>query len=257
MRRTNYAAIAGSAVPRRSHSSRLSDLRTPGLLGRWPLIGVWLVVLGSVAFGAMAINVQTRGPLVEADLAATRFLQTAAQYSSLWVMNVMIFGFYLGEHVIVVLGVVLALYFLYKRFWPELSMIVIAWAGEGALWLVFSDYFNRPRPEFSIPVWHKLSTPGFPSGHAFAAVMCFGFLAYVLIPKMPSLFAKAAVGLGAVLIVLYVGLSRIFVGDHYVMDVLAGYALGFAWCGLVYTLVEVISQKGMSKHGKEKQNSLR
>ena len=64
----------------------------------------------------------------------------------------MIFGFYLGEHVIVAIGAVLVVYFLYKRFWPELAMVLIAWGGEGAIWIVLSQYFDRSRPVFDVSV---------------------------------------------------------------------------------------------------------
>jgi undecaprenyl-diphosphatase len=38
----------------------------------------------------------------------------------------------------------------------------------------------------------------------------------------------------------FIGFSRVFTGDHYLTDVLAGYALGLAWGGLVYTTMELI-----------------
>jgi undecaprenyl-diphosphatase len=45
----------------------------------------------------------------------------------------------------------------------------------------------------------------------------------------------------ALLIILFIGFSRVFVGDHYPTDILAGYALGIAWAGLVYTTVELMA----------------
>jgi undecaprenyl-diphosphatase len=158
-------------------------------------------------------------------------------------LDVMIFGFYLGEHIIVVIGVLLAIYFVYKRYWPELVMVVIAWAGEGAIWLYSSNYFNRPRPAFPQEVWHTMTAPGFPSGHVIAAVMCFCLLAYWAMPHLSSRLSKALVWLVAVAIILYIGFSRLFIGDHFLTDVLAGYALGIAWFGLVFTSVELITQK--------------
>ena len=97
-----------------------------------------------------------------------------------------------------------------------------------------------------------MTAPGFPSGHAISAVMCYGLLAYLLIPRMSSRFWKAVVIVTAGLIILYIGVSRLFVGDHYLSDVLAGYALGIAWSGLVYTVVELITKKRMNGHVQEK-----
>jgi undecaprenyl-diphosphatase len=71
-------------------------------------------------------------------------------------------------------------------------------------------------------------------------IIGYGFLAYVLVPKMPSLFWKWALSLGILLLVLFEGFSRIFHGNHYLTDVLAGYALGMACLGLVCTFMERI-----------------
>ena len=225
------------------HSS--TRLHTPGLLARWPLVGVVMVLLGGLLFSAMAINLQTHGPLLPVDVQVANDLHTIALQSSPAMREVMIFGFAMGEYVIMAIGLILVLYFLYKRFWSGLSMVVIAWAGEGAIWLILSQYFNRARPVFDVSVWRQMTEPGFPSGHSISAVMCYGLLAYLLVPKIPSRFWKAVVIVTAGLIILYIGFSRMFVGDHYLTDILAGYGLGVAWPGLVYTVVEVISKKKM------------
>ena len=232
--------------------NRSPNLRTPGPLARWPLIGLLMVLLGGITFGAIVISLRTNGPLIQADLPVANYIHNAALHSSLFIRDLMIFGFYLGEQIIVVIGALLALYFLVKRFWPELCMVVFAWAGEGSIWLVFSQYFNRPRPIFDVPVWHQMTSPGFPSGHTISAVMCFGLLAYLLVPKIHLRFWKAiAIGV-AVLVILFIGFSRIFVGDHYLTDVLAGLALGVVWSGFIYTLIELIFKKRMKGYVKEK-----
>jgi membrane-associated phospholipid phosphatase len=218
-----------------------THLHTPGLLARWPLIGVMLVLLGGLVFGAMALNFQTHGPLLQVDTQVANDLHAIALQSSPVMRQIMIFGFYLGEQGIMAIGLILALYFLYKRFWAGLAMVVIAWAAEGGIWLALSQYYDRARPVFDVAVWHQMTEPGFPSGHSIAAVMCFGLLAYLIVPKISSRFWKAVVIVTAGLIILYIGFSRLFVGDHYLTDVLAGYALGVALCGFVYTLVELIA----------------
>ncbi len=221
----------------------LSNLRTPGLLARWPLIGLIMVVLGLSLFGVLAISLQTHSPLLVEDVQLTNDLHVIALQSSPAIRDVMIAGFYMGEHVIIAIGLILALYFLYKRFWPELAMVVIAWSGEGLIWTVLSQYFDRTRPIFAVSVWRQMQVPSFPSGHSMSAVMCYGLLAYLLAPRMPSRFWKVFVSLVALLIIVYIGFSRLFVGDHFVIDVLAGYGLGIAWFGLVFTTVELIARR--------------
>ena len=218
-------------------------LHSPGWLAKWPLIGLMMVLLGGILFGAMVVNLQTNGPLVQTDLQVASDVHGMALQGSPIVRDVMIFGFYLGEHGIMAIGALLGLYFLFKRRWAELGMVAIAWAGEGSLWLVLSAHFNRPRPVFDVAVWHQMTSPGFPSGHAISAVMCFGLVAYVLMPKIKSHIGKIAVFIVALLIILYIGYSRIYIGDHYLTDVLAGYGLGFAWSGVVYTTVDLIAAR--------------
>jgi undecaprenyl-diphosphatase len=219
----------------------LSGLRAPGDLARRPLTSVLLVTFGLAIFGVIAIQLQTSGPLIQLDLYLNEVIHSTALNSSPFVRSFMIFGYFMGQHVIIGIGVLLLAYFVYKRFWPEAAMVVIAWAGEGAIWMFLSGVFERSRPVFETPVWHQMTAPGFPSGHSISAVMCYGLLAYLLVPKMPSRVWKVIVIITAGLIIVYIGFSRVFIGDHYVSDVLAGLALGIAWSALVYTTVEAIS----------------
>jgi undecaprenyl-diphosphatase len=92
-------------------------------------------------------------------------------------------------------------------------------------------------------IWIIVNIPGFPSGHAIFTTVCYGLIAYLLVPKMPSLFRKFIVVAAALLIIGFVGFSRIFTGGHYLTDILAGYAVGIAWFGLAYTLIEMYFQE--------------
>ena len=230
------------------HKGGLINLRTSGFLGRFPFIGLLMVLLGCAAFGVFVVNLQTNGPIIQTDVAVANSVHAAALQSSPFTRDIMIFGFYLGEHVIVAIGALMAVYFLVRRFWPEFWMVGIAWAGEGGIWLFLSQYYDRPRPIFDVAVWHQMTSPGFPSGHSLSAVMCYGLIAYLLVPKIRSHAWKVVCVLTALLIILFIGYSRIFVGDHYLSDVLAGYALGIAWTGLVFTSIELIYKKRMNRN---------
>jgi membrane-associated phospholipid phosphatase len=230
------------------HKGGLSNLRTPGLLGRYPFIGLVMILLGCAVFGVIVVNLQTNGPLIQTDLSVANSVHTAALQSSPFTRDIMISGFYLGEQVIGAIGALLAVYFLIRRFWPEFWMVGIAWIGEVGIWFFLSQYYGRPRPIFDVAVWHQMTSPGFPSGHSISAVMCYGLIAYLLAPKIRSHIWKAVCILTALLMILFIGYSRIFVGDHYLSDVLAGYALGIAWSGLVFTSIEYIFKKRMHRY---------
>ena len=205
-----------------------------------------MILLGGGLFAVAAVSLQANSPLIQTDIQLANTIHQLAVASSPLVRGVMVSGFYLGEHAIFAIGGGLVLYFIGKRFWTELSMVVVAWGGELVILFFLSAYFHRPRPTFDVAVWHTMPSPGFPSGHSISAVLCYGVLAYFIAPRLASQFWRLVVILAAVLIILFIGYSRVFVGDHYPIDVLAGYAVGTFWAGLVYTSAELIARR---KHG--------
>lgn len=109
-----------------------------------------------------------------------------------------------------------------------LACWLIGLTGGGVLVDLLKRYFRRPRPVFTDPFAVE-SSAGFPSGHALGAVVCFGLLAYfALLVGRSRRAGLAAVGVALVL-VLSIGVSRLYLGVHYPTDVLAGYAAGVGW----------------------------
>ena len=218
------------------------DLRTPGWLAKWPLLGSILFIVGSLSFGALAYNLQTGGPLLQLDTTLYHNLYAKALAAPPRTNEILLFGFFVGKELIQVIVVILGLYFFHKRFWRELLMLLIGSGGGSLVWRYFNTFFDRPRPEAQLGI--TVLNPSFPSGHVMSAVLCYGFLGYLLVPKMPTIFWKWFVIISVLLVLAFVGLSRVFQGGHYLTDVLAGYALGLAWASLIYTLIESIFKKG-------------
>lgn len=216
--------------------SDASGLRSPGWLARWPLVGLVLFLVGSLLFGAFAYNVWTKGPLLRWDVPLNREFHAEAVKEPARIIELVLFGFYVGKELLQVIVVILSLYFLYKRYWPELLMLLIATGGGAIIWSILIGIFDRPRPTNQIGI--SVSDYSFPSGHTISSMICFGFLAYLLVPKMPSLFWKWVIVIASLLTMAFVGYSRVFLGGHYLSDVLAGYALGLAWAALVFTVIE-------------------
>ncbi len=220
----------------------VEGLRAPGLFKRWPIIGLLMILLGSLSFAALSVNLLAHGPLLQVDNSVHNELIAEARVAPPIVNEIMLFGFFIGKEVVQVIVTILTLYFLYHRYWRELGMLWISSAAGSLVWNIIIAYFARPRPPEQTGL--VITTiPSFPSGHAMSALICYGFLAYLLVPKMPSLFWKWTVAISALLVVLFDGFSRIFQGGHYLTDVLAGYALGVAWAALVYTVIEGIFMK--------------
>jgi uncharacterized membrane protein YkvA (DUF1232 family) len=99
-------------------------------------------------------------------------------------------------------------------------------AGVGGVGVVsgLKYLFHRPRPDAVFDVLGY----SFPSGHSFFALVVYGFLAYVLTRDMVGR-RKEWIWLACVLAILLVGFSRVFLGEHYPSDVVAGFAVGLPW----------------------------
>jgi membrane-associated phospholipid phosphatase len=217
------------------------DLRSPGWLARWPMVGVVMFLVGAGLFGAIAYNVSTKGPLLQWDMPLARQFHAQAVKQPERIIELLIFGFFVGKELLQVIVLILSLYFLHKRFWPELAMLLIGVGGGAIIWYSLTGVFDRVRPTDQIGI--VVSDPSFPSGHAISAVLCYGLLAYFFIPKMPSLFWKWVVAIAALLTMAFIGFSRLYLGGHYLTDIVAGYAFGLAWAALVFTLIESLSLK--------------
>ena len=227
-----------------------SGVRSPNLLAKRPMIGLFMFLFGGLGFGALFYNLLTQGPLLQWDRTLATTLPAIGLQNPAILKPIMDAGYYIGGWGVIILGVLFGLYFIVKRYWQELAMVAIGMGGETLLFESLSNLIGRARP--STQIWIILKIPGFPSGHTMAAVTFFGLLAYLLAPKMRSAFGKVFVVGLAILIMLFIGFTRVFTAAHYLTDVLAGYAMGIAWFGVVYTLVEKYFLRRKVMHANKK-----
>jgi undecaprenyl-diphosphatase len=121
--------------------------------------------------------------------------------------------------------------------WKLAAILLFADLSVAILLNSFLKYlFHRPRPEpfFGIPPPHTYS---FPSGHSLFAICFYGMLAALLGERVRSGKARVTIWMSAVLVVMMVGFSRLYLGVHYPTDVVAGWAIGLAWVNALLILL--------------------
>ncbi|MGH9930880.1 MAG: phosphatase PAP2 family protein, partial [Pyrinomonadaceae bacterium] len=96
--------------------------------------------------------------------------------------------------------------------------------------------FHRPRPFLSDPLL-TITSYSFPSGHTMAATVLYGVIAAYLLTATPDWRRRALIIFSASFLILLVGFSRMYLGAHYLSDVLGAMAEGLAWLALCLTAV--------------------
>jgi len=116
--------------------------------------------------------------------------------------------------------------YLYGLHW-EAVMSLLAAISSGTINSLVKGIIQRPRPGADlVDVFEVLMSFSFPSGHVMFYTILFGFSSYLLFTLLKaSIWRRFILGVFGIFILL-VGISRIYLGQHWASDVLGAYLLG-------------------------------
>jgi undecaprenyl-diphosphatase len=211
--------------------TRLSGNSHPGL----PLTMAVLVLLGaSWFFGSIAEDVVTGDEIAGLDRKVSQWFHSHANVPL--TKAVLVFTHLHGTAGLIILSLFVAVFMFSRKEWSWLLTMAVAVPGGMLLNVGLKHVFERARPHFDEPLL-TLTTFGFPSGHAAGATMFYGVLAAYLISKVKPWRWRALIAVSAVTLVSLVALSRLYLGVHYLTDVVAGVAEGIAWLALIFGVI--------------------
>jgi membrane-associated phospholipid phosphatase len=114
--------------------------------------------------------------------------------------------------------------------------------------------FHRERP--SVVEWvTNVHTQSFPSGHAMTAMIAYGSVAFLVGRLEPTPALRRATWTIATIVILAIGISRVYLGVHYPSDVIAGFIAGLAWLAFVtsgITAIEFFASRKPEVRAEEK-----
>src|SRR5437879_8416264 len=121
-----------------------------------------------------------------------------------------------------------ALYFVWKKWWPSLVALLVAVPGGMLLneWVKVLVHRQRPFIDGPFVDWSGYS---FASGHTIGATLLYGQLALFILPAMKARHWRNLTVASAALLIALVGFSRIALGAHFLTDVLAAIIFGVLW----------------------------
>lgn len=112
--------------------------------------------------------------------------------------------------------------------------------------LILKFTFQRPRPHH-LPLIYEDSF-SFPSGHAMNSFVFYTALSYFILRETKNVTTTIFVSTISLIIILCIGLSRIYLGVHYPSDVIAGYTAGFIWFISAILFEKTIILERLYKH---------
>jgi undecaprenyl-diphosphatase len=190
--------------------------------------GRLLVALALITLVALSLLAHYLTP-VGWNVAATRTLQSL-KVPGLHELMRLISGFGNAPKIIAITVIVLfACNKAAEAFWLTFSGL-----GGWFIAMQLKHLFANPRPTADVvDVFHKWNNGSFPSGHLVFYICFFGFLFFVAREQLArgSMLRRGVLGFAAVLILL-VGFSRVFLGEHWLSDLPGSYVLGALWLAL-------------------------
>jgi undecaprenyl-diphosphatase len=232
------------AAFRRRYGSQIAFLQArlspQGYLGLHLTIGSLVLIVSAWFFGSITQDVMRGDPLAVIDLRVSEWLH-ARMAPSLTTAIMLITQ--LGSPVFVSCATLLIAVLLWRRRQVyEFVMLVLAVFGGMLLNVLLKTAFHRHRPGFYDP-FLSLTNYSFPSGHTMAATVFYGVLAAFAVRNLRDWRWQVLAVLLAGLMILLIGFSRVYLGAHYLSDVLAASAEGLAWLALSLTAVETIRRR--------------
>lgn len=211
-----------------------------GAAGLYLTMGVATLVAAAWVFGLIAGQVAANGPITLLDLQLAQSFHARATPGVTEVT--LLFTHWNGVAGVLAMTAVLGYALLRRRLDYWLLALVCTVPGGMVVNGLMKLAFERARPVFEQPLV-TLHTYSFPSGHASGATLFYGFLACLLVRHVASSGKRFAIGAGAALMVAAVCCSRLYLGAHYLTDVLAGVAEGLAWLAICITAVSNLRRR--------------
>ena len=155
------------------------------------------------------------------NIAAMQFVTKLAKHEFLVPANLLLIFYFL---------------FIRRHSWFSIRIATVALSSL-TLMLVFKRLFRRTRPDMPYFIARGLS---FPSGHAMMSVTFYGVLIYIIHETIEDRAMRWALISSLIVLIIFIGFSRVFFRVHYASDVVAGFIIGLMWLYISLVILDRI-----------------
>lgn len=221
-------------------ASLVTRLSPPGYLVLHLTIGALLLIASAWILRSIVEDVLHCDLLRMIDVRVSEWLQN---HTTAPLTAIMLIVTRLGSTLFAtIVTLLISLFLMARRRWYTLLTLQLAVSGGMLLNVLMKTIFQRQRPSLHESLV-SFTGYSFPSGHTMAATVLLGAIAVLAVRKLKSFNLQVFTVLIAGLAILFVGFSRIYLGAHYLSDVLAAMAEGLAWLAITVTSVNSVVRK--------------
>jgi undecaprenyl-diphosphatase len=217
----------------------------------------WHFVIGLILFAAMTLvlvaisdQVMKGQPLTQLDAQLSKWVQVHRTPA-----GVMFFRYVtlLGStFMAITLATLAGVHLLRQKQLYRFSSLVLSIVGGSILNALLKSFFQRARPQFDDPI-QSFTGYSFPSGHTMTATLLYGCIALLIVAGTKSQHLRVLTIVATSILIGLVAFSRIYLGAHYLTDVVSAVAEGLAWLSLCFTFVYSFwrerSKRSTKEHG--------
>lgn len=204
---------------------------------RFSSLPVWLLIVMVLVGGGVASFLLLRGIVWIVESIALYDIHTWEKELQAYVRTfheepirtIMLFFTYMGSfYATVFVALSFAVLFMFRNMYREGLALLVTTLGAWQINVLLKSFFMRPRPDLEF--WTHASGYSFPSGHSTIAAAMYGmlFVIWSMHRKRRHLSITLPVICGTLLII-GIGLSRVYLGVHYPTDIIGGYIAGSLW----------------------------
>jgi len=229
----------------RSNSSRPVAIRSArwprkGLIGLRFTVSMLVLIAACGIFGDITEDVVTGDSTVKTDFVVANFFYERTTPTITATMKAL--SFFGSIAFLTSAAALFAIHLGWRRKWHDLLLLLSVVPGGMLFNVIVKHIVGRHRPIFENPLL-TLKSYSFPSGHTMGATLFYGLLAVLVVLSGCRWPSKVFTVFSAILIISLVGFSRIYLGVHYLSDVLGAIAASVAWLTLCLSAGDALSRR--------------
>lgn len=169
------------------------------------------------------------GPLLALDTAVAQSLYAIRDMriveAFIWISELGV-----AETIVGLTGIV-ALVLAYRKMWPLVLGLFLSVFGTVAAVMLLKAVFERPRIGIDMAAYLETSF-SFPSGHAALSLALYGFIVWMILTLMKKSRIRTSIIIVLIVLIIAIGFSRLYLGLHYISDVIGGYVVATVFLAL-------------------------